>query len=54
MFIPPALTKLLPQLSITKRGKVVLSMEPGTGGKSMAKKGRMEERKDAKKWSKTL
>lgn len=39
MFIPPALTKLLPQLSVTKRGKVVLSMEPGTGVKPMAKNG---------------
>lgn len=45
-FISPALTKVLPQLSITKRGKDVLSTEPGTGVKPMAKKGTGEWRKE--------
>lgn len=42
----PSSSKPLFQLSVTNRGKTVLSMEPGTGVKSMAKKGTEEWRKE--------
>lgn len=42
----PSSSMLLSQSSVTKKGKVVLSMEPGTGVKPMAKKGAEEWRKE--------
>lgn len=46
MFNSSSLTKLLPLLSITKRGNTIFSMEPGTGVNLMARKG-IEWRKEA-------